>query len=598
MCTACRKFRLNEEMIVGHVSKAKRIPTAAFWMAVSAVTFFCVFVLPFFFPMSEPVYSAAYTVGENNRVAAVAVAVISVLVLVSCVWLDIGKTSNRSASHDRSRLSRKSLLWGVGVVAACACTLGFIVVHHGGYYAEEGYFLTQLRSGIYFHRALYRDIEFPYGPSLYLWPVGFIRALGPLGVSMAAAYVLSVITMECLGVALLFYTINALPMGRAIKVAAFSLLLFGAFDTLLGLNYAILRAVIPFAALAFLTKQLTVRRAVIVACLGEVLLLSISPELGIAFGAGAAAYAIYRKFSSGWKASILWIVPAIAIGGAIFAACLGRDYFVSLHQYANGRDNLILDPQPFMWALLASLVIFAPLAVADGWRERNGSETSKTGLLIAMYAGMLGMLPVAFSQCDPVHAIANGVGAYLLSFVWIDRVARKRQVIWIAVVAITFLATQFQEFHAYRHELARAVEGIPEPYDHADIRALSRAIGNQKVTFPWNRAPLQMMDELTQTGQYLPGYFDGYHGESNAASEVRRIADMRAAEFVLVPNRQALVYPANVDNGAPKRWFRLGYRYKARKQPYYEYAMLLDELEKNWKPVGTYGAYTLYRKIR
>ena len=579
-------------------TQPNKLPSILFWLIVSAATLFGAFVLPFFFPLHQPVFSAAYTAGENNRVAAIAVAAISVFVAFLYSRFQIGGrlTYSKSAAAEPSRLSPRFLWIGIASIAACTAVLGYVIVHHGTYYADEGYFLTQLRSGIVFHRTIYRDFEFPYGPALYFWPVIFIRTLAPFGVSMAAAYLVSVIAMEALGVGLLFYTINALPMRRGQKVAAFVLLTFCAFDTLLGLNYAVLRCVLPFATVALLTRQKNLRNAMIVACLGELLQLTISPELGFAFGTAAIVYGFYRAFSLDWK----WLGVSIAAvaGGGIFVMFIGRAYFLSLHQYANGRDNLILEPQPFVLVFLVAVVALAPLAVASGWRDRNNTDGPNTGMLIALYVATLCMLPVAFSQCDPLHAFVNGVGAYLLSFICINRVTEKKQRIWIAVVALTFAATQFQEFHAFRHEIVRALKNIPEPYDDPDVSAISREIGNKKVTFPWNKPPMQMMIGLTQTGQYLPGYFSGFHGESNAASEKRRIADMRAADFALVPNGQALVYTPEIDNTGIKVWLRFGYRYKARQPPFYEYAMLMDELMANWKPVGIYGPYTLYRKVR
>ncbi len=581
-------------------SDGQSIRLAAFWIVIAAAAFYCAFVLPFFFPLHEPVFSAAYNAGENTRIAAIAVAAVSILVFATfaCGWLRMGNECPRSKinSATPSQLSATFLWWGIALITACTAALGFIILHHGAYYAEEGFFLTQLRAGVIFHRVPYRDFDFPYGPGLYFWPLLFIRLLTPIGISMAAAYLLSLIAMESLGVALIFYTVNALPVRRPLKAAAFTLITFCAFDTLLGLNYAILRCIVPFAAVVLLTSQTSLRRAMTVACLGEGLLLTISPELGIAFGAAAAFYGVYRSFTLNWN----WLGVSLAavIGGLLFAACIGRDYFVSLSQYAHGRDNLILEPQPFVLVLVVAVVALAPLAVADGWRRRNDPEHSNIAMLIALYIAMLGMLPVALSQCDPVHAFANGVGAYLLSFVWIDRVPPKWQRIWIVIVAVTFMATQFQQLHAWRHEIARAINNAPEPYDDPHVTAISKAIGKNKVTFPWNRLPMRMIDRLTQTGQYLPGYFVGYHGECNAASEVRRIADMRAAKFALVPNNQTLVYTEEIDNSGEKLWLRLGYRYKQRAPPFYEYAMLMQELTTNWKPVGTFGTYTLYEKVR
>jgi hypothetical protein len=571
---------------------------AIFWTIVALATFYCAFILPFRFPLSEPVFSAAFTAGENNRVAAITVALIGLTVMVVYRWVDHNDaTSFATEQSHNSQLSHRYLWWGIAAVVAATAILGFFIVRYGEYYADEGYFLTQLRSGIIFHRTIYREFEFPYGPLLYWWPEAFVRVLVRFGISGAAAYVTSLVAMEALGIGLLFYIVNSLPVRRSLKANAFCLIAFCSVDTVLGMNYAVLRCVLPFATIVLLTKQESLRRAIVVACLGEALQLVVSPELGIAFGGAVLVYGLYRGLTISWR----WLFLSLAAltGGGIFAALVGPAYFLTFSQIAKGGYNIILEPQPFILILLVALVALAPIAVARGLWRRNGTDDPATGMLLALYIATLGMLPAALSRGDPLHAFFNGVGAYLLSFVAINQASLPWRRFWIVLIAITFAATQFQELHAFRREILAAVRKSPhDAYDDPSIvPAISQAVGTAKVSFPWS-TPLRMEDTLTQLGQYEPGYFCGHYGAFDQASELRRIRDMRAAEFALVPIGQTLVFEDEIDNHGIKRLLRFGFVYPARKAPFYEGALMFRELTANWVPVGTFGKYTLYHKLR
>src|ERR1700712_1855244 len=66
---------------------SERMRQVGFWTVVLVATFFAAFVFPFLFPLKQAVFSPAYTVGGNNRVGALAVAVVSVLTAAACLRL-------------------------------------------------------------------------------------------------------------------------------------------------------------------------------------------------------------------------------------------------------------------------------------------------------------------------------------------------------------------------------------------------------------------------------------------------------------------------------------------------------------------------------
>jgi hypothetical protein len=52
-----------------------------------ALTGFCVFVLPYYFPTSIPSFSHSYMAGYSNRVAALGVVVLAGLAFLGSLWL-------------------------------------------------------------------------------------------------------------------------------------------------------------------------------------------------------------------------------------------------------------------------------------------------------------------------------------------------------------------------------------------------------------------------------------------------------------------------------------------------------------------------------
>ena len=365
-------------------------PLLLFWAVVALSTFFAAFVLPFFFPGHSPVFSRAYTAGSNNRVAVVAIAAISTLVALVCWRLRIG--TDRTTPAAPSKLPFRALTWSIFVIVAFTLALGAFVIRNGFYYSDAGYFLTQLRTGLVFHRTLFRDFEFPYGLLLFEWPAAFIRLFAIFHLSAVSAYVTSLAAAEAVGTVLLFYTVGALPMRRNFKIAALGLIVFGALDPLLGLNYSLLRFVLPLACAVLLARQSSVFGGCIVAALGEVLCLFTSPELGIAFGGAALLYGIFRTSTTGLRWA--WVSGAALLGAGLFALFAPPFTFTTMGKFAGGGFNLILQPVPHVFCLLIAVVALAPLAAAWGVRSRRIS-VSRSFSHVHRFSGHASLCPAA-----------------------------------------------------------------------------------------------------------------------------------------------------------------------------------------------------------
>ena len=568
------------------------LPAWLGWICVALTTIYLTFILPFFFPPHYVSYSQAYTAGVNNRVAMIGIAGLSVAVAAICWWLKVQPLARSSESQDgntdRSEpLTYRHLLWGILALVGFTAALGSVVLRNGFFYSDAGYFLTQLRTGLVFHGRVFRDFEFPYGILLYEWPAFFLRVLGHLGLSRVASYVVALAASEAVGVYLLFYIVRALPMRHGLRMAAFALIVFGSMDPLLGMNYSLLRFVLPLAAAVLLGTRKTPARAAGVAVTGELLMLFTSPELGLAFGGAGLVYGVYRALNE--RRAWLAVSGATLAAVGLYAGITAHNSLETLNKFAGGGLNLVIQPVPQVVALLVAVVALAPLAVV--WSLREAPATAY--VLLPVYVVSLGMLPSALGRSDPLHTFFNGLGAYLLAFIVIDKAVPRWRKIGLAAVALTVVYTQMRDFAFFQLLLHDTFHNVDDALSYATLQSLQKTLGPHRALFPWNM-PLRLTDALTASGQFQPEYFCIMPLDRN--SEERKVAEMRRADFLMVPRDGKLVTSDDLDNGGFKRYLRLGYTYKVRQTPYLSGALMYDELEHHWTLAGVFGPYMLYRK--
>jgi len=554
------------------------------WTLTAAATYAAVFVVPYRFPLREPVLSDTWTAGSNNQVAAIGLAIVSVLVTLVC-WY---RTSPILQDGTDDRLSRRYLIGGIAAAILWTATLGTLVARAHMYWGDEGYFLNQLRTGLVFHREIYTQFEFAYGPLLYLWPAVFIRVLAPLGIGFTPAYLASLAVLQSIGIALLFYTVQALPLRRSFKACAFVLVTFGALNTLLGLNYSVFRFILPLAATVLLCRQRSVAWVALVAMCGEIACLATSPELGVAFGGAAIVYGLYRGIRGEQRS--LFVGLAGVVGAAIFAALAGPAYFYTLGNMAKGGFNLLLTPAPQILALLFVVVVLAPLAVSTALRKSGNSA-----LILTLYIAALGMIPAALGRCDAIHTFFDGIGISLLAFVAMNGTSARYRRLWIVAITLVFVFTQGKNFRLYQYRLGLILRANAVQEDWGfDEAALRRAIGDAKVSAPI-LAPQRVIEDLTRTGQYVPGYFCGWVGVWDREAETRQIAEMRRTEFALV----ALTDPVGPDPARDQqiqRMMRMGFAGHAPRPDYVRGELLDAELKTNWILRGRFGDYELHQQ--
>ena len=190
------------------------------WVGVTIATVVGVFILPLYFPPSIPTDSISYTVGYNNKLAAVVTALISVVVTL-VLWRRGTATNSGEDSAVRSEpMPRWWLGLAATVVIVYTAVAGGLVVRADVFYPDASYFFTQVGRGLNDHGKLYLDFDFAYGPLLYYWPELFAKVLGWVGMSLEGAYMVSLAAMQALGLGVVFYILGKLPLSRGVRALA------------------------------------------------------------------------------------------------------------------------------------------------------------------------------------------------------------------------------------------------------------------------------------------------------------------------------------------------------------------------------------------
>lgn len=595
--------------------------TAAITMVIASLL---IFVLPLHVPVPyRPTVSASYIAGFNNRVAIIAAAGLSVLVFLLTLWLQ-----PRSAATPRTdawldtreeRLDARFIaaVTGISALVLSLCG-GLVAASHMNYLGDSGYFIEQAMVRQDTGRALYTQLEFAYGPLLLLPEVWLGRLLH---CSMTTAYFIALVMGESLGLLMLAFVLNELPMRRNLRKAALILCAFGAITPLLGLNYTFLRFAIPMAVLLFATRSRSPWRCALWLTTGEILVLLLSPELGIALIVGIVAFAVVRAWQQVGQQGSTWLLtaalPILAFTTLLFT--LGRPYLVMIATFSGGALNLPVAPYPHLLVLIFALAWIVPVGLG---RSVNLRE-SKSARLLGFYALSLAFLPAALGRCDPLHVFFNGTGILLLSLAAVNRNTRSVRTAWLACVVMLVLWEHAVTDRMYEYRTATVLGRTVVPHLPAklqeqivrlfarrkpefamtllpnasseyrlDTTSLDALVGSASVATPLDVSPA-IREALRQTHHARPGYYGYWVDVMNSASEQRSIAELNTASWALLPDRWEPVVetPAKLHE-VQGFVFRYSQRHSV---PYDLGDAFKKNLAANWMPVRRFDQYTLYR---
>ena len=577
-----------------------------------------VFVLPLYVPVRPlQTVSASYIAGFNNSVAILSAAGLSLLVLLSTMWAERRRQPPPIENPQDQRLSAR---FTAGVVVASAAVLSIagwlVAASHMRYLGDAGYFIEQATIRAETGRALYTQLEFAYGPLLLLPQVWLSETLH---CSMTAAYFAVFVCEAALGILLLAYVLNELPIQGRVRKAALLLFAFGAITPHLGLNYTLLRFVSPLAVLLFATRDGSLWRCALLLSVGELVELLISPELGLAMAVGVVVFGLLRIWQGGWRWLAAALFPLLVLG--TFLLTFGRPYLRMAASFSRGALNLPVGPYPHILVYLFALVWLVPFGL--GRLVRPGEPPSSRSL--ALYATSLAFVPAALGRCDPLHVLFNGMGVLVLSLVAVSWSSRRVQTAWLSCIALLVvwngvvnelpfelrtaevlrqtvmphvplpIRTALEGGLAHkRADLAGVLSQQPKPEFHLDMSALEGIVSSAPVATPLEISPA-IEDELQQTHHYHPGFYAFWVDVMNPAAERRSITDVNECRWMLLPAAGLGPNPHTLASLAMFQGFKLPYRQR-HVSPYSPGLLFKQNLQQNWLAMRAFGPYVLYKQ--
>jgi hypothetical protein len=557
--------------------------------------------------------SASNLAGFNNEVAALAAAGLGTLVFfLALKWPQIteadgveqaGREGLRREEHGRlSRLlvGAVVLLWG-GVILL----FGGQIIRLGMRYTYDwGYFINRVSMHADFGRKLYTQIEFPYGPLLFYGPIAVREVLSPFHISAAGAYLVTLTLEILIGLLLVAYVIDHLPMSRGWKTLIFLLFAVGMVPTNMGLNYTFFRFAPPLAFLVMVSQRRRPWAAALWIFAGQAVCLGVSPEIGFAFLVSSFTYAVYECFTQGR----IWVLGIVApiLSTAAFLLLVGRPYLRMLGMYAHGVMSFPVEPLPHILLFLFALVWLVPINLAFLFRGRR----AEAPMLAGLYLVSLALLPAAFGRADPWHVYWNGLSVFLLSIVAISSKRLWQQIVWGTCLTMMFLWMcrvnlrggwlDIQPvLHSVRVICRDAVErrrpirarGDDTGFDRQRLQAI---VGHDPVATP-EEIPLPVEESLRESGQYTPSFYYCSMGVLDAAAEDREIQEFNQSKWALIPAGEAYGFVERPEDLKYALGFQLPYR---TKRPIYVIGLwFAKNLRENWRIRGNIGQYQVYEHV-
>ena len=598
------------------INRRRRLP----WMAAGTFAFasLLIFVLPLHVPMAyRATISASYVGDFNNRVASVVAALFSVGVFVFTVWRKRRDVAVPQPETSKEQLGQGFIALVVGLSALVLAVCGaLIAASRMEYLGDAGYFIQQATTRLDTGRALYTQLEFAYGPLLLLPEVWLAKLLH---CSVTTAYFIVLVFSESVGLLLLAYVLNELPIRGSLRKGALALFAVGAITPLMGLNYTFFRFAPAMALLQFASRSRSPWRCALVLGVGEALVLLISPEIGFALMVGIVAFAFART----WQAGAIWLVTA-AVPVATLGALLltyGRPYLATIAQFSSGVMNLPVAPYPHLLVLVFALAWVVPVGLGLNMDLKDPGSAR----LLGFYALTLAYLPAALGRCDPLHVFFNGTPLLVLSLAAVSQSTRGERRAWLGCVLVLVLWEHVVNDRLYEYRTAEVVgrtimPHLPEKVQKAiinpiarrkpdfakklepselteyrlDVSTLEAIVGTAPVATPLEISPT--VREALRATDHLKASYNGYFVDVlSVASEEHAIAEFNQARWALLPDEWAgfpVETPANI---SPVQGFAFPYRQR-HPPPYLMGKAFKQNVALNWMAVRQFGEYTLYQK--
>lgn len=536
-----------------------------------------VFWLPWCCPPTSPVLSESYTLGFNNRVAVISLA-IAIFILTTARLVQSGRPHGISwlSRNPHFLVSRKSSRLEYAILLGWTFIWTQVIWNWGTSLVDPAY--GDSRGTIYaldlvaLGQVPYRDFLFNYGALLIYLPYS-ISWLSQGAISFEYSHLLALEFLIAAGFAAIFIILRKLCLPRIFRPWILLVALFSWTTLTTCMAQVAIRFVCVPTAIILLDcactrfrseAQLAVFKPFLASFALTLSCLLLSPEMGIAATAAVVAYAAGLSLFRHKHSLALGIVAGALFSIAAIISLFPR-YFDAVFAFTSGFFNMPLYPNVHNILLLSSSLWVVPSLIASALR-RPDDMRAPLALGLAVSAGIL--LPGAFGRAVPGVVFANGTLLFLLAFAAVASHGKQWLSRWIWVYAfanIFLLQVSFWSVNAGTFSTALALRRF---YDQNPemVASWKRKWDARRSTHPcgerlyWS-STLPYPDDLDvitaaghtiQTGgsewnlwlgRYLllqdsvpKDYFSPYIFFASTAAHIdQRVEDLAAARFLIVP---------------------------------------------------------------
>jgi hypothetical protein len=474
-------------------------------IALSGFALIVVYLLPFWFPISQQVASISYLVGFNNKVSLIGAILMFFVFLGFFYWSKESGASEYKGlfafNKHKPKKEEKLFIAGFGFIYLFALIYLFIFISGGSYWSEGGHFLARIERSLA-GLVPYKDYEYTYGLGFIYLPLLFYKILNYLNLSLIVCYHIFLGIVELIGLGILWYYISSFAVDSKRKIFIFSIFAFCSFGLSNGLNYTILRFLLPFACIILVhetylkLKQSGNGKGCLlssgVALLCGFTVFMFSPEIGIASLISLLIYLIYQTLwvDKCWPINIMAYIVVCVLAGLL----LPREIFITMINFSGGGNNL-----PFAISLLSLLCVFSLFFVVTKLiivSLDNNNDARAVSLAVAVLC--LFMLPGAFGRSDPAHIYWYGMGMFVTVLCVIARQSGRRFLVFAGALLIGIILYRTMAFLVYYQSPSLKEKNItvvemkigPDfpmvavPFD-AGADVLPQLIANNKVNFDY-----------------------------------------------------------------------------------------------------------------
>ena len=330
---------------------------------------------------------------------------------------------------------------------------------------------------------------------------------------------------------------------------------------------------------------------------------------------GAVAYSIVR-FSKRDR-SFLILAPAVAAAAIVAVLIAPPSLIAGMLRFSGGFHHTILFPRPDIILAVASIVWFAPMAVAQHLR----SESSSSGLLAAFYATALAMIPADFGGAGSLHVVSCSLGFIFLAAVFLSSSSPRPplQRLWLSAATFVYLFYLAQLVYSVKYQYAESLrcadpahtlpttaskisgrlakalttfEAHPCPVP-IDVEQLAQLTGNQPFIIPFNY-DTRLFESAVRSPLYRPSYFYSFFDVSDAAAQQTVVDELHQVDWAFAPTQLVPdpVSPDFEEDLMPVLHFR-------ELHHVLHDDIAVSEIQQNWSPVAQLSPkISLYRRTR